>query len=154
MKYLLQLSTICLISSITLTSHAYSPKLLLLEDNAGISQTYLDQNSKKKVAKDTVQVMVYFKSTSPVTSYVSDPYRSSITTNIVKCKNKAVAVGGGVFYAGRTSNSKTVGRFDEMTVRGFDGDDLRESTHMYDHLYYESIQKSLINRKIYDFACK
>lgn len=151
MKYLLQLSTICLISSITLTSHAYSPKLLLLEDNAGISQTYLDQNSKKKVAKDTVQVMVYEKHSYPTSDDFSDSYQSAIIKTIVDCKYKAVAVGGATYYKGRTSNSERVAKYDEtFIINSLTGG----GENTYEGLNYKSIKGSTFNRKIYDFACK
>lgn len=151
MKFLLKISAICLISSITITSHAYSPKLLLLEDHAGISQTYLDQNSKKKVAKDTIQVMVYEKHSYPTSDDFADNYQSAIIKTLIDCKYKAVAVGGATYYRGRTSNSERVAKYDDtFIVNGITGG----GENTYDELQYESIKGSTFNKKIYDFACK
>lgn len=150
MKYLLKISTICLISSITITSHAYSPKLLLLEDNAGISQKYLDQNSKKKVAKDTMQVMVYEKHTNSTSDDFANGYQSAIIKTLVDCKYKAVAIGAATYYKGRTSNSERIARYDDtFAVNGITGG----GENSYEALFYESIKGSNLNKKIYDFAC-
>lgn len=138
-------------SSILSTSHAYSPKLLLLEDNAGYSQKYIDQNSKKKVAKDTIQVMIYEKHNHATSDNFANGYQSAIIKTLVDCKYKAVAIGGAIYYKGRTSNSERIARYDDTF---FVNDITSGGENSYEGLSYESIKGSNFNKKIYDFSCK
>ena len=141
---------IALLSSlfVSMSSIAYTPKLLLIDHSSGFDQ-YLDEKSIQKIDKTLMRVMIYDKYNYKATDEYITNFQSAIHVYIVDCPYKAISRGYGTYYSGRTSNSEILGVYNN--IKGMTGDG--DSFYFYDDLEFKSIKNSVAYQKIYRRLC-
>lgn len=133
---------------ITIPAFAYTPKLLVVDDTYGFKQ-FLDEKSIKKIDKNLMRVMIYDKYSYKQSDEYAKNYQSAIKTYILDCPYKALAIGQATYYSGLTSNSNSVGAYNN--IKGMSGDG--EAVYFYDDLEFTSVKNSTANQKIYKRVC-
>jgi heme oxygenase len=71
---------------------------------------------------------------------------------IVDCKGKTIALRGADYFAGQTSNSKLVKKFDDITL-SHDGE-TGAAFYSFDDLDFKPLNQGQFYKQIYDISCK
>ena len=145
MNKIILLSTLLL----SMPAIAYTPKLLLVDQNSGFKQ-YLDEKSIKKIDKNLMKVVVYDKYTYKNSDEYAKNYKSAIKVYVIDCPYKALSMGYATYYKELTSNSELVGSYNN--IKGMNGD-TGETIYFYDDLEITSIKNSTVDQRIYRRVC-
>ena len=145
MNKIILLSTLLL----SMPAIAYTPKLLLVDQNSGFKQ-YLDEKSIKKIDKNLMKVVVYDKYTYKNSDEYAKNYKSAIKVYVIDCPYKALSMGYAPYYKELTSTSELVGSYNN--IKGMNGD-TGETIYFYDDLEFTSIKNSSVDQRIYRRVC-
>ena len=94
--------------------YAYQPKLMLLGSLENKGESFIDVNAHQKIRDSFKQAVIYEKYANPIKDEQGATYQSVIKQLIVDCTGKTIAIRGADYFAGKTSNSKLVKKFDDI----------------------------------------
>lgn len=148
MKHLLCL-TLLLVCAKT---YSYQPKLISLGAIEPQGQVFLDAKAHTTIRDSFKQAVIYEKYAQPIRLNSDEPYQSVIKQLIVDCKAKTIAIRGADYFAGKTSNSKLVKKFDHITL-SHDGE-TGAAFYSFDDLEFKPLNQGKFSTQIYGMSCK
>lgn len=148
MKHLLGLTLLLACAN----AYSYQPKLILLGAIEPQGQAFIDSKANKVIRDSFKQAVIYEKYTAPIKRNTDLPYQSVIKQLIVDCKGKTIALRGADYFAGQTSNSKLVKKFDDITL-SHDGE-TGAAFYSFDDLDFKPLDQGQFYTQIYNISCK
>lgn len=132
--------------------YAYQPKLMLLGSFENKGESFIDVNAHQKIRDSFKQAVIYEKYANPIKDEQGATYQSVIKQLIVDCTGKTIAIRGADYFAGKTSNSKLVKKFDDITL-SHDGE-TGAAFYSFDDLEFKALNQDKFYNKIYANTCK
>lgn len=147
MKYLIFWISILISSQI----YSYNPNLLLLGNTENNGTLLIDINANKTIHGFFKQAIIYEKYIQPISDRDGFTYQSAIKKLIVDCSDKTIAIRGENYYLGKTSNSKLVKSFDDITL-SHDGE-TGNAFYSFDDLDFKPLDQGKFYNKIFKNTC-
>ena len=118
---------------------------MLLGSLENKGESFIDVNAHQKIRDSFKQAVIYEKYANPIKDEQGATYQSVIKQLIVDCTGKTIAIRGADYFAGKTSNSKLVKKFDDITL-SHDGE-TGAAFYSFDDLEFKASLHNLTGRK-------
>lgn len=125
---------------------------MLLGSLENMGESFIDVNAHQKIRDSFKQAVIYEKYAHPIKDEQGATYQSVIKQLIVDCTGKTIAIRGANYFAGKTSNSKLVKKFDDITL-SHDGE-TGAAFYSFDDLDFKALNQDKFYNKIYANTCK